>query len=75
MKKECSKENISFDKMLAKLGLRYYFTPGENFDKKKGHLFNQLYKAWLFGSYMVSLNLLQLHTFLKLFLPLKNLPL
>lgn len=40
--KECSDQNVSFDKLISKLALRYYFTPGENYDKKKGDMFNKV---------------------------------
>ena len=46
MLKECSDQKISFDKLLAKLALRYYFTAGKTYDKKKGDMFNEIYKVW-----------------------------
>ena len=43
--KECSDQNVPFDKLLAKLALRYYSTPGKSYDKEKVGIFNQIYKG------------------------------
>ena len=40
--KFCIEYGIPFDKLLAKLALRFYFTAGENFNKQKGQMFNEV---------------------------------
>ena len=43
--KFCSKWNIDpadFDKLISKLAMRFYFTAGENLNKKKGEMFNKV---------------------------------
>jgi hypothetical protein len=38
-----------FDILTAKLNLRYYYTAGENYDQKKGQMFNQVVTLVKFG--------------------------
>ena len=40
--KECSDQDISFDKLLAKMALKYYFTVGENYNRANGDMFNKV---------------------------------
>ena len=42
IEKGCSELDVPFDKFVSKLATRYYFTNGENQDKKKGHMFNKV---------------------------------
>ena len=43
--KKSSELDAPFDRLVAKCCMRYYFTSGENFNKKKGQMFNEV--QWL----------------------------
>jgi hypothetical protein len=43
--KKSSELDAPFDKLVAKCCMRYFFTSGKNFDKKKGQMFNEVH--WL----------------------------
>ena len=43
--KDCSEEGVAFDKMAAKLCMRYYYTVGENYSKEKGDMFSMIFNG------------------------------
>jgi len=49
--KECSEQMVSFDKLLAKLGQRFCFTVGDNYNHNKATMFKKVTIVVFVGKY------------------------
>ena len=47
----CESEKLPLDQCLAYIGRRYYLSPGPDYNKEKGDVFNELFKGKEFASF------------------------